>query len=30
MPKGEPMPEGGWFIFGGTGEIWSTKVIVWE
>ena|ERR1700690_3999549 len=30
MPTGEPMPEGGWFIFGGTGEIWSAKVIVWE
>ena len=30
MPQGEPMPEGGWFIFGNTGEIWSAKVIVWE
>ncbi len=30
LPKGEPMPEGGWFIFGRYGEIWSAKVIVWE
>ncbi len=30
LPKGEPMPSGGWFIFGESGEIWSAKVIAWE
>ncbi|MBF0506250.1 MAG: hypothetical protein HQL09_05390 [Nitrospirae bacterium] len=30
LPKGAAMPEGGWFIFGDKGEIWSAKVIVWE
>jgi hypothetical protein len=30
LPRGEPMPTGGWFIFGGSGDIWSAKAIVWE
>jgi len=30
MPKENRCPKAGGFIFGGTGEIWSTKVIVWE
>ncbi len=30
LPKGEHMPAGGWFIFGGLEHVWSGKVIVWE